>query len=89
MINWKKGESPVSLFIWLHNLAYIAAGIVLCFSTIMPNCAVATCRNNNRNTKGTNIKYHQFPKAANVCSALVHACKRKDKINKSVQCSLL
>ncbi|PSN37136.1 hypothetical protein C0J52_20172 [Blattella germanica] len=47
----------------------------------MPNCAVEICGNNNRNTKGTNIIYHQFPKAVDVCSAWVHACKRQDKIN--------
>lgn len=46
----------------------------------MPSCAIATCKNNNRNTKGTDIKYFSFPKS-DLKKQWIVACKRNDEIN--------
>lgn len=47
----------------------------------MPACAVASCRNFNQNTKGTDIKYYRFPKDEYFLNKWIAACRRKDKIN--------
>lgn len=47
----------------------------------MTNCAVATCKNCTRLTKGSNIKYFRFPKNKELCKVWIISCKRKDKIN--------
>lgn len=52
-------------------------------------CAVATCKNNYKNSKARGITLHRFPKELNVQRAWVHLCKRKDSFNvqKAVLCS--
>ncbi|CAH0548841.1 unnamed protein product [Brassicogethes aeneus] len=52
----------------------------------MPGCAVAGCRNFNKNTKGSDIKYFRFPKNGDMAAQWVNACKRKDKINLKNAC---
>jgi len=47
----------------------------------MPGCAVATCKNFNRNTKGTGIKYYRFPKNDDLAIRWINACHRQGKIN--------
>lgn len=47
----------------------------------MPGCAVATCKNTNKVTKGTNIRYFRFPKIESICKQWMVACRREDKIN--------
>lgn len=47
----------------------------------MPGCAVATCKNTNRKTKGTDIKYFGFPKNEDLTRLWINACRRVDKIN--------
>lgn len=47
----------------------------------MPGCAVATCKNFNRKTKGTDIKYFSFPKNEDMAKQWITACRREDKIN--------
>lgn len=47
----------------------------------MPNCAAATCKNTNRTTKGTDIKYFRFPKNEDMSKQWIVACRREDKIN--------
>ncbi|XP_069704855.1 uncharacterized protein [Periplaneta americana] len=47
----------------------------------MPACAVFSCKNYNRKSKGSDLIYHSFPKDDSVCKQWIHACRRKDKIN--------
>lgn len=47
----------------------------------MSNCAVASCRNNYKKTKGLGISYHPFPKDPFLRKVWVNKCKRKDKFN--------
>lgn len=42
----------------------------------MPQCAVATCRNSHRQTRGCSIRYHRFPQIPEVRSRWVRACGR-------------
>ncbi|XP_046427693.1 uncharacterized protein LOC124183344 isoform X4 [Neodiprion fabricii] len=42
----------------------------------MPQCAVATCRNSHRRTRGRRIRYHRFPQLPEVRSRWVRACGR-------------
>ncbi|XP_063241467.1 uncharacterized protein LOC134541744 isoform X2 [Bacillus rossius redtenbacheri] len=42
----------------------------------MPQCAVATCRNSHRKTKGRRVRYHRFPAEAGVRRRWVEACGR-------------
>lgn len=42
----------------------------------MPQCAVATCRNSHRRTRGRRIRYHRFPQIPEVRSLWVRACGR-------------
>lgn len=42
----------------------------------MPQCAVATCRNSHRRTRGRRIRYHRFPQIPEVRSRWVRACGR-------------
>ena len=42
----------------------------------MPQCAVATCRNSHRRTRGRRIRYHRFPQIPEVRSLWVLACGR-------------
>lgn len=47
----------------------------------MPNCAVFGCKNTNKNTKGTGIKYYAFTKNDNLAAIWLQACYRKDRVN--------
>nr|CAI5828659.1 unnamed protein product [Callosobruchus analis] len=47
----------------------------------MPNCAVATCRNCNRNTKGKDITFFRLPKNEDMAKQWIAACKRLDEMN--------
>ncbi|XP_050315855.1 THAP domain-containing protein 1 B-like [Anthonomus grandis grandis] len=47
----------------------------------MSSCAVATCKNYSRVTKGTNIKYFRFPKDRNFPKQWANACHKEDEIN--------
>lgn len=47
----------------------------------MPGCAVSTCKNWNKKTQGTNIKYYSFPKNEDLAKQWINACRRNDKIN--------
>ncbi|XP_023319250.1 dendritic arbor reduction protein 1-like isoform X4 [Trichogramma pretiosum] len=42
----------------------------------MPQCAVATCRNSHRRTRGRRIRYHRFPQIPEVRQRWVRACGR-------------
>ncbi|KAH0561335.1 uncharacterized protein LOC123265929 isoform X2 [Cotesia glomerata] len=42
----------------------------------MPQCAVATCRNSHRRTRGRRIRYHRFPQIPEVRARWVRACGR-------------
>ncbi|KAL1493952.1 hypothetical protein ABEB36_009631 [Hypothenemus hampei] len=52
----------------------------------MPGCAVANCKNFNRKTKGTDIRYFRFPKNEDLAKQWVSACGRKDEINLKNAC---
>lgn len=47
----------------------------------MPQCAVATCRNNHRKTKGRRVRYHRFPAEDDVRSRWVSVCGRGGVVN--------
>ncbi|CAH1981430.1 unnamed protein product [Acanthoscelides obtectus] len=47
----------------------------------MPGCAVANCKNYNRVTKGSDIRYFRFPKNEEFVKRWVGACRREDEIN--------
>lgn len=47
----------------------------------MPQCAVATCRNSHRRTRGRRIRYHRFPQIAEVRTRWVRACGRPPLAN--------
>lgn len=47
----------------------------------MPSCAVFGCKNNNRSTKGKEVRYFQFPKQDDLAKQWIELCGRKDKIN--------
>lgn len=47
----------------------------------MPQCAVATCRNSHRRTRGRRIRYHRFPQIPEVRSRWVRACGRVPLVN--------
>lgn len=55
----------------------------------MPQCAVATCRNSHRKTRGRRVRYHRFPVEAEARGRWVTACGR-DSFNASTArvCSL-
>ena len=40
----------------------------------MPNCALKSCKNWNKNTKNQNISFHQFPKDEGLQKLWVNAC---------------
>ncbi|XP_049770988.1 pneumococcal serine-rich repeat protein-like [Schistocerca cancellata] len=42
----------------------------------MPQCAVATCRNSHRKTRGRRVRYHRFPAEAEARGRWVAACGR-------------
>lgn len=50
----------------------------------MPQCAVATCRNSHRQTRGRCIRYHRFPQIPEVRSRWVRACGRMPLSNGEV-----
>ncbi|XP_050500736.1 THAP domain-containing protein 1-like [Diabrotica virgifera virgifera] len=52
----------------------------------MPGCAVANCKNYNRVTKGSNIKYFRFPQNEEFVKQWVVACRRQDEINLKNAC---
>nr|CAH7759845.1 unnamed protein product [Callosobruchus chinensis] len=52
----------------------------------MPGCAVANCKNYNRVTKGSGVKYFRFPKNEDLAKQWVIACRRKDEINLKNAC---
>ncbi|PSN36249.1 hypothetical protein C0J52_21116 [Blattella germanica] len=56
----------------------------------MPQCAVATCRNNHRKTKGRRVRYHRFPAEDDVRSRWVSVCGRGGGFNTATArvCSL-
>ncbi|KAL1488225.1 hypothetical protein ABEB36_015180 [Hypothenemus hampei] len=47
----------------------------------MPGCAVYGCKSYSRKTKGTDIRYYEFPKQGDICAKWIAACRRKDKFN--------
>lgn len=49
----------------------------------MSCCAVATCKNNYKNTKANEHKvvYHRFPKDSETSNLWLLKCKRGDKVN--------
>ena len=47
----------------------------------MPQCAVATCRNSHRRTRGRRIRYHRFPQIPEVRARWVRACGRAPLAN--------
>ncbi|XP_015178774.1 PREDICTED: protein kinase C-binding protein 1-like isoform X3 [Polistes dominula] len=47
----------------------------------MPQCAVATCRNSHRRTRGRRIRYHRFPQIPEVRTRWVRACGRMPLVN--------
>lgn len=47
----------------------------------MPQCAVNTCRNSHRRTRGLFIKYHRFPPIPEVRNLWVRACNRPTLLN--------
>lgn len=47
----------------------------------MPCCAVFSCSNHGKKTKGQGIIYHSFPKDVNLRKAWIVKCKRLDKLN--------
>lgn len=59
----------------------------------MSSCAVATCKNYSRVTKGTSIKYFRFPKDINLSKKWANACRREDEINfkngKCLECLII
>ncbi|GBO10100.1 hypothetical protein AVEN_31587-1 [Araneus ventricosus] len=66
---------PVLLVILLkycENLVSLAS---------MSACAVATCPNYHRKTKGKGVIYHMFPVCPNLNKIWISKCKRKDRIN--------
>lgn len=54
----------------------------------MPQCAVATCRNNHRKTKGRRVRYHRFPAEDDVRSRWVSVCGRSFNTATARVCSL-
>ncbi|KAK9721053.1 THAP domain [Popillia japonica] len=52
----------------------------------MPGCAVNGCRNYNRATKGSNIRYYRFPKDEALTKQWIAACQREDVINTKNAC---
>ncbi|XP_011308873.1 uncharacterized protein [Fopius arisanus] len=50
----------------------------------MPQCAVATCRNSHRRTRGRRIRYHRFPQIPEVRARWVRACGRPPLSNGDV-----
>lgn len=40
----------------------------------MPQCAVITCSNSHRKTKGASVRYHRFPSDATTRAQWVRAC---------------
>nr|CAH7725047.1 unnamed protein product [Callosobruchus chinensis] len=47
----------------------------------MPGCAVATCRNTNRKTKGSDVRYFRFPQDEDLSKQWINVCRRNDTIN--------
>ncbi|KAG8247203.1 hypothetical protein J6590_065868 [Homalodisca vitripennis] len=49
----------------------------------MSCCAVATCPNNSKKTKGSEqrVVYHKFPKDSETCKIWLSKCKRGDSVN--------
>ncbi|KAF4519759.1 hypothetical protein B566_EDAN010353 [Ephemera danica] len=56
----------------------------------MPQCAVATCRNSHRKTKGRRVRYHRFPAEESVRERWVAVCGRSTIFNTTTArvCSL-
>ena len=54
----------------------------------MPQCAVSTCRNNHRKTKGRRVRYHRFPAEDDVRSRWVSVCGRSFNTATARVCSL-
>ncbi|GBM41448.1 Transposable element Tc3 transposase [Araneus ventricosus] len=64
--------SSVILLKYCENLASPAS---------MSACAVATCPNHHRRTKGKGVMYHMFPVCPNRIKIWISTCKRHDHIN--------
>lgn len=49
----------------------------------MANCAIATCSNHYRKTRGLSVQvmYHRFPKGSDICKLWILKCKRQDAFN--------
>lgn len=47
----------------------------------MPQCAVSSCRNSHRRTRGHSIRYHRFPQLSEVRNLWVKACNRTPLAN--------
>ena len=47
----------------------------------MPGCDVATCKNTNKNTKGSEVKFFRFPRNEDLSKQWINLCRRNDKIN--------
>ncbi|KAG8317068.1 hypothetical protein J6590_034440 [Homalodisca vitripennis] len=47
------------------------------------SCAVATCPNNSKKTKGSEqrVVYYKFPKDSETCKIWLSKCKRRDAVN--------
>ncbi|XP_059480597.1 uncharacterized protein LOC132199691 isoform X2 [Neocloeon triangulifer] len=56
----------------------------------MPQCAVSTCRNSHRKTKGRRVRYHRFPAEESVRERWVAVCGRQNWFNTTTArvCSL-
>lgn len=48
----------------------------------MSVCAIATCKNTHKNSKGKNVIFHVFPKGNNeLCKEWLQKCHRNDPVN--------
>lgn len=47
----------------------------------MPYCAVSGCKNHNRNTKDSVIRFYTFPVVGEFQAKWIVACRRSDKLN--------
>lgn len=53
----------------------------VCVRRKMPQCAVSTCRNSHRKTKGHRVRYHRFPAEVSVRERWVAVCGRQNWFN--------
>ena len=59
----------------------VACALTVHLANMPSNCSVFGCFNRQENTKGTNIKYHTFPKEKRYRDQWINACRRSDTIN--------